>query len=117
MAGIPDVFSTVSLRYDAPLSFPAWILTEARSVGTYFADDRNTLEADAYTVLDAAVGAEYPVSTALSLAVSLRVNNLFDSRYMASVWINPDTTPGGTPFIEPGLPRNFSLSVGLRWNQ
>jgi iron complex outermembrane receptor protein len=115
-AGIPDAFSTVSLRYDAPLPFPAWILAEARSVGSYFADDANTLQADAYTVLDAAIGMDHPLSSTLSVALALRVNNVFDSKYMASVWINPDTTPGGTPYIEPGLPRNVSLSVGLRWN-
>ncbi|MDW8271996.1 MAG: TonB-dependent receptor [Bacteroidota bacterium] len=117
MPGVPSFFTTLRLQYT-----PAWLErlrleVEMRHVGSYYADDRNTLSVPAYTVLDAGVRYEQPISETLSLIGEVRGMNLGNARYVASIWINPDVTSAGAAYIEPGLPRNFfaRVLVQQRW--
>jgi len=57
-----------------------------------------------YTVVDTAI--ELPIGHGLSIGAA--VNNLFDKRYAARV------RPGAGGGFDPGLPRNFSVSLGWR---
>jgi Fe(3+) dicitrate transport protein len=57
-----------------------------------------------YTVVDTAI--EVPIGRGLSLGAA--VNNVFDKRYAARV------RPGAGGGFDPGLPRNFSVSLGWR---
>lgn len=76
------------------------------SVGDQHGADNNTPDffLPGYTVVDASV--ELPIGSGLSLGVGL--NNLFDERYAARV------RPGGGGGFDPGLPRNFFVSLGWR---
>jgi hypothetical protein len=41
------------------------------------------------------------------------VNNLFDSHYIASAFLNPDVVGGVPVAFEPGLPRSLVVGVTL----
>lgn len=76
------------------------------SVGRQEGADNNVADfrLAAYTVADASV--EWPIGHGFSVGAA--VNNLFDERYAARV------RPGGGGGFDPGLPRNFTISVGWR---
>ncbi|CAN5442954.1 TonB-dependent receptor PqqU [soil metagenome] len=114
--GLPSLWYSLQLRYDVAEVKGLYALTELRSVGKYFANDANTIGVDQFTVLDAAIGAEITFARALLLQGSIRMNNIAGTQYMASAWINPDSTVGGIPYIESGIPRNFVLNLGLKWS-
>ncbi len=76
------------------------------SVGDQQGSDNNNADffLPGYTVVDASV--ELPIGSGLSVGVGL--NNLFDAHYAARV------RPGGGGGFDPGLPRNFFVSLGWR---
>jgi hypothetical protein len=117
MPGIPDFFSTVRLRYQPVFLPQIFGEVEWRSVGSYFVNDANNLTAPSYSVLDGTIGFRQAViDEHLLLKAFLRGNNLLNTKYMASIWINPDrATNGQSPFIEPGLPFNYVISIGAEW--
>ncbi len=114
MPGVPNVYATLRLLYQ-----PRWLERlrfelEMRHVGSYFADDRNQYSVPAYTIFDAGIRYEQPLLDRTTLVAELRGMNLSDARYVASIWINPDVTSAGAAYIEPGLPRNVMLRLGVR---
>jgi iron complex outermembrane recepter protein len=116
MAGVPDVFATARLRWNPTFFRQAFIEWEYRMVGSYFADDANKVNVTSYNVMDANIGIDQPLFDNLSFRAMARINNIADQKYMASVWINPDRISGQPAFIEPGLPRNYAVNIGLRYN-
>lgn len=115
MAGVPDMFASARLRWVPEFLRQLSMETEYRMVGSYFADDANTVEVKSFSVIDANISIDQPLFDNLSLRVMGRMNNVLDSKYMASVWINPDRISGQPAFIEPGLPRNYAVNVALRY--
>jgi iron complex outermembrane receptor protein len=114
--GIPDVFATLRARYAPTFAAGLFAEVEARVVGSYFADDLNTLTAPAATVVDAIVGYQGDLTQNLRVNALVRLNNLAGAKYVASIWMNPDRPTNAQPaFIEPGLPRALVGSVGLEW--
>ncbi|MCS6809329.1 MAG: TonB-dependent receptor, partial [Bacteroidota bacterium] len=115
--GIPDFFSSARLRYQP--EFAPFLFTEAewRTVGTYFANDANTLSVPAYSIVDAAAGLQNTLfDEHLRITAFIRINNLFNSPYVASIWINPDRSSDGRyAFIEPGLPLHYIASLAVEW--
>jgi iron complex outermembrane recepter protein len=117
MSGIPDVFATVRLRY-APTFLPqAFAELEYRTVGSYFANDANTVSTPSFSLLDAVLGIKQGLlDEHLFINAFVRGNNVTNAKYAASIWINPDRASNGQyPFIEPGLPFNVTGSLGLEW--
>ena len=115
-SGIPAFNATVRLRYDVPSIPGLYGEVESRTMSSYFADDANTITVDGWTTISAAIGASITiVRDRITLNLLGRVDNLTDSTYMASAWINPDRTAGGTPYIESGLPQNFTGTLGIRY--
>ena len=115
-SGIPRASATVRLRYDVPEHDGWFAEIESRTLSSYYADDANTIVVDGWTVLSAAAGIRIGVLPQhLSIDIIGRADNVFNTSYMASAWINPDVTRGGVPFIEPGLPRNVFATVNLRY--
>ena len=58
-----------------------------------------------------------PIKLAGSLAVKgfINFNNIFDTKYAGSAFINPDIVNNEAIFLEPGLPRNIVLSISLSY--
>lgn len=117
MPGIPDFFSAVRLRYQPNFAPQFFTELEWRTVGSYFANDANTLTSPSYSLLDGTIGFRQALfDEHLHLNAFVRGNNLLNAKYVASIWINPDrATNGQYPFIEPGLPFNYVASLGIEW--
>ncbi len=107
IAGLPSINAGLKARYASTLG----VSLEAglEHVGMYYADDANSAEAPAYTLVNATLGYSVP-GTADKFRAFVSGNNLFDTLYVSSVFING--TSG--QFYEPGLPRNLAAGVTLR---
>ena len=114
-AGIPKVFYNLSVSYSPKNLYGLSGSLSLQSVGKYFVDDANRSEVPGYSVLNAAFGLNegIKISNWLKLSAFFNINNIFDSKYASSAFINPDIVNGEAYFLEPGLPRNFVLSVSL----
>ncbi len=116
-AGIPDLFYNTGVKYNPSFLSGAFISFNVIGMGDYFVDDANTLKVPSYTIVNASIGMEKPVVIAGSLAVKgfISVNNLFDSKYVSSAFINPDIVNNEAVYLEPGLPRSILLSVSISY--
>lgn len=117
VAGIPGIFYNFSLTYAPALLDGTFISISLNGIGKYFADDANTLSVPSFTVMNATVGLNKPVKIIGDLSVTgfLTVNNIFNTKYASSAFINPDIVNNEAIFLEPGMPRNFVLSISLSY--
>jgi len=108
VAGLPRATVTSRVRYTGP----AGLTTEARmeNVGAYYADDQNTARAPAYTILGATLGYRLKLGET-TVRAFVAGDNLTDTQHVASVFINGT----GGRFFEPGMPRNWSAGLTLRF--
>lgn len=116
-AGIPDLFYNAGIKYNPSFLSGAFISINFSGMGDYFADDANTLKVPSYSIFNASIGIEKPVKIIGSLAVKgfISFNNIFDTKYVSSAFINPDIVNKEAVYLEPGLPRNILLSVSISY--
>ena len=118
VAGIPDLFYSAGLQYAPEFFYGAYVSLGINGLGNYFVDDANKTEVPAYNLINASIGIKdaIKITDFLSISGFLSVNNLADTKYAASAFINPDLVGGVPVFLEPGLPRNIvaSVSFGLK---
>jgi iron complex outermembrane receptor protein len=114
MVGVPKAIASVGARWDAGAS-PFRFESEMQYTGRYLLNDANTVELPSATLIHATASLRHPVRVAgrLGLTGFLRVENLFDRRYMTSGFLNPDVVGGQSVAYEPGLPRSVVVSFGL----
>ena len=81
----------------------------------YFADDANTVRVGGFALASVTAGLRRPVGLGAGLAATgfVTVRNLFDRRYAASAYLNPDVVDGVPVAFEPGLPRQLLVSLTL----
>ncbi len=117
VAGIPGVFYNLNFTYAPEIIDGAFLSIGFYSIGKYFVDDANNLSVPAFTVMNATVGLNKPMKIIgdLSLTGFLTINNIFDLKYAASAFINPDIVNNEAVFLEPGMPRNITLSVSISY--
>lgn len=118
MAGVPDLFYSMGLRYTFPGPEGVFIRAGVQGVGGYFADDRNLFSVPASVVVNVLAGVEKlrPGSSGLFLRGYAGINNIADQKYAAAAWINPQLNSKRLPvYLEPGLPRNVVGSVSIGW--
>jgi outer membrane receptor protein involved in Fe transport len=129
VVGVPDAFYAGELAWAArDAAAPASVLArsgvEARlsvqGSGRYFADDANAIGVAPFTVARAtlafapAIGrrtALLPGVAGAGVRAFVTVENLFDRRYAASAFLNPDRLAGAPLAYEPGLPRSVVVGV------
>ena len=114
MPGLPNLAWSASARMEMPRGFGAELSTDGMT--EYFADDANTVQTFAYGLVHASVDWTL-ASGARSVRAFVTGRNLLDKDHIASVYINPLNDPpvtGPLRFIEPGLPRNFTLGVSVQ---
>lgn len=122
IAGVPDIFYSVGLKYLSEELKGAYIRANLQSVGKYYVNDANTITVPSYTTFNAGIGIDHLnfADDRLYLHGYLGVNNLTDLKYIGSAWLNPDVaTINGVQvpaYIEPGLPRNFVGTLGIGVN-
>jgi len=118
VAGIPDFFYNAGISYNPEFLSPVSLSLSISGMSNYFVDDANSIEVPSYNLFNASLGLKRPVRITdhFSLRGFLGVNNLLDKRYTASAFINPDFVNGVPVYLEPGMPRTFTLSVALGIN-
>jgi iron complex outermembrane receptor protein len=118
--GIPDIVATLRARWTPPFAPMFFAEGEVRHIGTYYADDVNSLLVPTATVIDAVVGVQEQFGEHVRLFAFARLNNVLNAKYVASIWINPDRNfnqplNNQAAYIEPGLPQGFVGSLGIEW--
>jgi iron complex outermembrane receptor protein len=106
-AGIPPVVFDTKVGWEAPsgVFFEAGV----HALGRYFADDANSADVAPYGIADLTVGGRRALGGGV-LEGFAGVENLFDERYVASVFINGI----GGRFFEPGMERTFLFGLHFR---
>ncbi len=107
IAGLPSLTANLRARYASALGVS--VEAEFEHIGMYYANDANTAEAPAYSLLNGTLGYSLP-GTRDKIRAFVSGNNLFDTEYVASVFINGINGQ----FYEPGLPRNLTAGLTLR---
>lgn len=120
MPGLPDVFASLRLRWEPPglpeILSGLYAEVEYRGIGRYFADDANTLTAPSYSIVDGLIGYKRSLGEHWAVFGFFRLNNMLNSTFGSSIWINPDRAANGQyAYIEPGLPRNSVISLQFEW--
>jgi len=108
VAGLPRTAFSGLARYATGFGLAGEV--SVQSLGAYYADDANSARVAAYTLLGASLGYTRPVGDHL-LKAFVAGDNLTDQRYVASVYINGVSGQ----YYEPGLPRNWTAGLTLRW--
>jgi outer membrane receptor protein involved in Fe transport len=96
-----------------------YLEVSAQGIGNYFVDDANKYDVPSYTVINATIGFGKAVElvSGIGLRAFMSVNNIADTKYAASAFINPDIEKSSKLpiYLEPGLPRNFVLGLTIEW--
>lgn len=118
MAGVPDIFYNISLKYAMDFLANTFVEANLRGVGKYFADDANYYEVPAYTLLNLTIGLDDYISITddFKFRIYASINNILDTKYSASSFINPSVKQNVAYYLEPGLPRNFIFGVSLQFD-
>ncbi len=115
VVGVPGAVYSASAGYTVRWPVPVLARLGVQGASSYFADDANTVSVPGYAIASFTLALAEPV--ALGAGVGLRgfvtVNNLFDRRYTASAFLNPDVVGGVPVAFEPGLPRHLLVSVAI----
>ena len=107
LPGIPIHSGSVSVRYISPKG--AFFKLTGNQVGRLFANDTNTVEVEAYTLVNLNLGYEIE-SKNIKWTPFFGVNNLFDAKYNDNIRINAF----GGRFFEPAAGINVFGGVRLR---
>ncbi|HKA58412.1 MAG TPA: TonB-dependent receptor [Gemmatimonadales bacterium] len=115
VVGVPAFTGSFALDV-APASLkPVRLRVGVETIGSFYADDANQVTVPSYRVANASLGTDQPIALGARLGLNafVTVNNLFDTRYIASAFLNPDVVGGEPVAFEPGFPRNFVVGVSL----
>jgi outer membrane receptor protein involved in Fe transport len=118
VVGVPDWIWSAGLRLTPRSVQPLSASINVQGISSYFADDANTVNVDGYALVGLTFALDRPVRlgrNGLGLRGFVTLNNLFDSRYIASAFLNPDLVGGQPAAYEPGTPRSVVVSMTLGW--
>lgn len=112
--GVPNYFYNVSLQVPFFLNFEFSV----NGVGKYFADDANKIEIPAFNIFNFRTWFDkIYINKKIQITLAFAVNNVFNTKYIGSAFLNPIYEKGtNLPYyIEPGLPRNFLFTFGIKY--
>ena len=117
-AGIPDIFYNAGITYSPDFLNKIFLNFNISGVGDYYIDDANKISVPAYAIFNASIGLSNEIKIAGNFGIRgfFSVNNITDKKYIGSAFINPDIVNGQPVYIEPGAPRNYTLSIVLGLN-
>jgi iron complex outermembrane recepter protein len=115
IVGVPDLLYSGSAAYTLRGPLPLTARVGLQGMSKYFVDDANAVSVAGYTTASLSVGLEDPLALGAGLGLRgfVSVENLFDRRYIASAFLNPDVVAGVPVAFEPGLPRRLVVSLAL----
>lgn len=115
VVGVPAFIGALALDVTPAALRPIRVRLGIESLGSFFADDANTVKVPSYRIAQVSLGTDTPLGLGAGVGVNafMTVNNVFDRRYIASAYLNPDLVAGEPVAFEPGLPRNVVVGVQL----
>ena len=115
VVGVPGFIGALALDITPAAVKPVRLRIGVESIGSFFADDANRVKVPSYRIANLSLGTDSPVGLGANLGVNgfVTVNNLFDRRYIASAFLNPDVVGGEPVAFEPGFPRNVVVGVSF----
>ncbi|MGH7520341.1 MAG: TonB-dependent receptor family protein [Gemmatimonadales bacterium] len=115
VVGVPALIGALALDVTPAALKPLRLRLGVESMGSFFADDANQVKVPSYRVANLTIGTESPARLGDGLGVNafVTINNLFDRRYIASAFLNPDVVGGEPVAFEPGFPRNVVVGVSV----
>jgi len=117
-AGIPSLFYNVGITIAPEILNGLFFSISVNGTGKYFVDDANTIEVPSYNIFNAAIGLnrEIKLTDQLNMRGFISVNNIGDTKYVGSAFVNPDVVGGLPVYLEPGMPRNVTVSLSFGFN-
>lgn len=115
VVGVPSFIGALALDVTPAALKPVRLRLGVESIGSFYADDANQVRVPSYRIANLSLGTDSPIGLGAGLGVNafVTVNNLFDSGYIASAFLNPDVVAGEPVAFEPGLPRNVVVGVSI----
>ena len=109
VVGVPEFTRAFALEVAPPVMRPLEVRLGVEATSAFFADDANQVQVPAHRIASLTVGASGRV-----LSGFVTVHNLFDARYIASAFLNPDVVAGAPVAFEPGFPRHVVVGISLQ---
>ena len=115
VVGVPGFIGALALDVTPAVIKPVRLRLGVESIGSFYADDANQVKVPSYRIANLSLGTDSPVGLGAALGVNafVTVNNLFDSGYISSAFLNPDVVAGEPVAFEPGLPRNVVIGLSV----
>lgn len=115
VVGVPGFTGAFALDFTPAAIKPLRVRLGVETMGSFFADDANQVKVPAFRTANLSIGTDRPVALSAGVGVNafVTVHNVFDRRYIASAFLNPDVVGGEPVAFEPGLPRNVVVGVSL----
>ncbi len=115
LAGVPETFYGFGIKVypDALKGF--YVQLDGQGLGSYCVDDANTTRVPSYVMANVTVGLVRPIRAGrFQVRPYANIQNILNRRYIGSAFINPDVVDGEAVYIEPGLPRQWSIGLSIR---
>lgn len=117
VVGSPKSYLGADVHWSPTFSNTLRISAGVQTIGSYFADDANSVVVPRSTLFSAGLAMRKPLAIGGGLGIrgAVTVNNLFDRKNIASAFLNPDLVGGKPAAFEPGLPRHAIVSFTVDW--
>ena len=115
VVGVPSLLYSAGCGYTLRGRLPLSVRLGLQGSSSYYVDDANAVSVAGHAVAHLTVGLDEPLSLGAGMGAwgYVTVDNVFDSRYVASAFLNPDVVGGVPVAFEPGLPRRVVVSVQI----
>lgn len=115
VVGVPKVLFNGNVSWEPSAARGVRLQAGVQQTGTYYVDDANKISVPSAAVFNLGVqtGRPLDLGNGFALRGSVLVQNVTDKRYIGSAFLNPDIVSNVPVAYEPGLPRQFIVTVSL----
>jgi iron complex outermembrane receptor protein len=115
VVGVPAFTAGFALDVAPTALRPLRVRFSAENMSSFFADDANHVKVPSYRIANVTIGTDTPVGLGGGVGLNgfVTVHNVFNGRYIASAFLNPDVVGGEPVAFEPGFPRNVVVGVSF----
>ena len=115
VVGVPDLTLNAAVSYAPDVFDGLRVRAGVQHTSKYWIDDANTVRVPSATVYSAGLTTDraYDLGNGFGVRGSIIVNNLTDTRFIGSAFLNPDIVNNVPLAYEPGLPRQVLLSLSF----